>query len=88
MSIAGEEGDVSAENVESWQERVKVITRGYAPQDVWNEDGTGSFWKAQSEKSLSEKEKRCRGGQKLYAASYSCFLCECSWWKGKPSFDR
>ena len=63
MSIAGEEGDVSAEKVESWQERVKEITRGYAPQDVWNEDKTGSFWKALPEKSLSERGKRCRGGK-------------------------
>ena len=63
MSIAGEEGDVSAEKVESWQERVKEITRGYAPQDVWNKDETGSFWKALPEKSLSERGKRCRGGK-------------------------
>lgn len=63
MSIAGEEGDVSAETVESWQERVKEITRGYTPQDVWNQDETGSFWKALPEKSLSERGKRCRGGK-------------------------
>ena len=63
MSIAGEERDVSAEKVESWQEPVKEITRGYAPHDVWNEDETGSFWKALPEKSLSERGKRCRGGK-------------------------
>ena len=43
MSIAGEEGDVSAEKVKSLQGRVKEITRGYTPQDVWNEDETGSL---------------------------------------------
>ncbi|XP_068742381.1 tigger transposable element-derived protein 6-like [Montipora capricornis] len=56
-------GVKSAETVESWQERVKEISRGYAPRDVWNEDETGSFWKALPEKSLSEKGKRCRGGK-------------------------
>ncbi|XP_068704538.1 tigger transposable element-derived protein 6-like [Montipora foliosa] len=63
MSIAGEEGDESAETVESWKERVKEITRGYAPQDVWNEYETGSFWKALPENSLSERGKHCRGGK-------------------------
>ena len=54
-------GVKSAETVESWQERVKEISRGYAQQDVWNEDETGSFWKALPEK--SERGKRCRGGK-------------------------
>ena len=42
---------------------LKEITQGYAPQDVWNEDETESFWKALLEKSLSERGKRCRGGK-------------------------
>ena len=63
ISIAGEEGEVSAKKVESWQERVKEITRCYAPQHVWDEDETGSFWKALPDKSLSERGTRCRGGK-------------------------
>ena len=56
-------GVKSVETVESWQERVKEISRGYTPQDVWNEGETGSLWKALPEKSLSERGKRCGGGK-------------------------
>ncbi|XP_068738866.1 tigger transposable element-derived protein 1-like [Montipora capricornis] len=59
MSIAGEEGDVSPVTTDSWNERVKELTKGYSPRDVWNEDETGCFWKAMPEKSLSQKGKRC-----------------------------
>ncbi|KAK3714119.1 hypothetical protein QZH41_001367 [Actinostola sp. cb2023] len=63
FNIAGEEGDVSEDTVESWSERVKELTKGYAAADIWNEDETGTFWKALPIKSLSEKGKRCRGGK-------------------------
>ena len=63
MNIAGEEGDVNPETIDSWNERVKELTKGYSPRDVWNEDETGCFWKAMPEKSLSQKGKRCRGGK-------------------------
>ncbi|KAK3705566.1 hypothetical protein QZH41_000245 [Actinostola sp. cb2023] len=62
FNIAGEEG-VSEDTVESWSERVKELTKGYAAADIWNEDETGTFWKALPIKSLSEKGKRCRGGK-------------------------
>ena len=34
MTIAREEGDVTPETTESFQETVKEITRGYSPRDV------------------------------------------------------
>ena len=63
MNIAGEEGDVSQEMINSWNERVKELTRDYSPRDIWNEDETGCFWKTMPQKSLSQKGKRCRGGK-------------------------
>ena len=63
MNIAGEEGDVSPETIDSWNERVKELTKGYSPRDIWNEDETGCFWKTMPQKSLSQKGKRCRGGK-------------------------
>ena len=63
-NVAGEEGDVSEITVSSWTERVKELTLNYvAPQDVWNMDESGAFWKALPERSLTEKRKRCRGGK-------------------------
>ena len=43
------------DTVESWSERVKELTKGYAAADIWNEDETGAFWRALPSKSLSEK---------------------------------
>lgn len=63
MNIAGQEGDVSPETLDSWNERVKELTKGYSPRDIWNEDETGCFWKTMPEKSLSQKGQRCRGGK-------------------------
>ncbi|XP_068720564.1 tigger transposable element-derived protein 6-like [Montipora capricornis] len=63
MNIAGEEDNVSPQTIDSWSETVKELTKGYSPRDAWNEDETGCFWKAMLEKSLSQKEKRCRGGK-------------------------
>ena len=38
MTVAGEEGDVRPETVESWSERAREITRGWSKEDIWNMD--------------------------------------------------
>ncbi|XP_032227460.2 tigger transposable element-derived protein 6-like [Nematostella vectensis] len=63
MATAGEDGDVSLETLESWNERVREITRGWKPENVWNMDETGSFWKGLPDSSLNERGKRCNGGK-------------------------
>jgi hypothetical protein len=60
MRLAGEDGDVDETTLESWQERAKELSKGYAPEDVWNMDETAQFWKALPDKSLSEAGKRCQ----------------------------
>lgn len=60
-----QEGDVNPETIDSWNERVKELTKGYSPRDVWNEDEIGCLWKVMPEKSLSQKGKRCRGGKNV-----------------------
>ena len=37
---------------------------GYKAEDVWNKDETGCFYRALPDKSLSEKKKECKGGEK------------------------
>ena len=49
MKIAGEEGSVSPEIIDSWNKRVKKLTKGYSPREVWDEDKTGCFWKTMPE---------------------------------------
>ena len=36
--VSGEAGDVAVETIETWQERLKTLVQGYAPEDIWNEE--------------------------------------------------
>ena len=84
LNIAGEEGDVSQETVESWSERVKELTRGFAPEDIWNEDETGTFWKALPTTSLAEKGKRCQGGKNAKQRITAAFFVNAAGAKESP----
>lgn len=44
-SITSKERDVNEKILESWNEQAREITRKYKPEDVWNMDKTGCFWK-------------------------------------------
>ena len=63
-NVAGEEGNVSETTVDSWLERVRELTKDYVAQHIWNMDESGAFWKSLPDRSLTEKKKRCRGGNK------------------------
>ena len=64
MIASGECGDVQEETVAGWFERVKVLIIGYKPEDLWNTDETGCYFRALPDKTLSEKRKACRRGKK------------------------
>uniref|UniRef100_A0A1X7STD0 HTH CENPB-type domain-containing protein n=1 Tax=Amphimedon queenslandica TaxID=400682 RepID=A0A1X7STD0_AMPQE len=64
MTVSGECGDVSEATVTGWHDRVKSLIAGYSPEDIWNTDETGCFYRALPDKSLSDKAKQCRGGKK------------------------
>ena len=63
FSVAGEDGQVNAETLESWAERLPEIVKGYELKDIWNADETGLFWRALPDKSLSVSKGRCKGGK-------------------------
>ena len=64
LVVSGEAGDVAFETIEAWNERLKGLIEGYAPQDIWNEDETGFFFCALPERSLADAKKECRGEKK------------------------
>ena len=74
MANAGEDGDVSEETLESWNERVREITRGWSPENVWNTDETGSFWRGLPDTSLNGKGRRRRGGKQAKQRHTWAFL--------------
>lgn len=64
MKVSGECADVSEETVMGWFERVQVLTSDYEPEDIWNEDESGCFYRALPDTSLSDREREFRGGKK------------------------
>ena len=55
MNVCVESGDVQGETVSSWMERLPEILRGYAKEDIYNIDETGSFWRALPDRGFGEK---------------------------------
>ena len=84
MNVAGEEGDVSQATLDSWSERARELMAGYKPENVWNMDETGQFWKALPDKSLSERGKRCRGGKQAKQRLTWAFFVSASGEKENP----
>ena len=82
--ISGEAGDVHEETVDSWKERLPELLQGYAPENIWNMDETGYFFRALPNKSLSEASGNCTGGKRskerltssrTLGSSYAFRLC-------------
>ena len=64
MAVSGESGGVSGATVDSWKERLPHILEGYSPEDIWNLDETGCFWRALPDKGFGQRTKECKGGKK------------------------
>ena len=63
VAVAGEEADFSPRTLESWKEGSKELIKGRQPENFWNMDETGCFWKGLPDVSLTENGKRCSGGK-------------------------
>ena len=61
LTVSGEAADVQQKSIDGWFERLKALVQGYKLEDIWNEDETGCFYRALSDKTLAEKRKECRG---------------------------
>ena len=62
--VAGEAASVSEETVESWTTiTLPSILEGFAPENVFNADETGLFFKLLPDRTLSFKGEVCHGGK-------------------------
>ncbi|PFX29968.1 tigger transposable element-derived protein 6-like [Stylophora pistillata] len=64
ITKAGQNEDLYQATIESWNGQVRKFIRGWKPEDVWNMDETGSFWRGLPETSLNNKRKQCNIGGK------------------------
>lgn len=59
--ICGESADVNVEDVKTWKEKLLVILKDYAPEDVFNADETGLYYRALPTKTYALKNDKCSG---------------------------
>ena len=62
-SMVGESGSVDKGLVEDWTQKLPNLIAGYAPEDVYNLDKTGLFYKQTTNKTLHVKGEQCSGGK-------------------------
>jgi len=61
--LSGEGRDVDESVVSDWKKALQKDCEDYPPEDVFNLDETGSFWRALPKKSLTVKDEACQGGK-------------------------
>ena len=63
--LSGEEKSVSEEDVEPWlSSTLPDLLKKYKPEDIYNADETGLFYKLQPDCTLAFKGEKCSGGKK------------------------
>lgn len=63
-AISGESGSVNQSVVDEWKNnQLQKILEKYSPQDIYNVDETGLFWKAMPTRTLAFKGEKCSGGK-------------------------
>ncbi|XP_035673006.1 tigger transposable element-derived protein 4-like [Branchiostoma floridae] len=61
--MVGESAGVDSTVVEDWKEKLPHITAGYAPEDIYNMDESGLFYRTTTNKTLATKGQQCSGGK-------------------------
>jgi len=61
--LNGESADVDNSIVEGWFGRLKAICEGYSPDNIYNCDETGLFYRALPTRSLVQRNDKCKGGK-------------------------
>ena len=62
-AVSGESRSCDMNAVKKWLGDLDVCTEGYAPEDIFNADETGYFFKALPNNTLSSIREKCLGGK-------------------------
>ena len=73
-TICGESRSVDQTIVDDWKSRLLSMIEHYKPEDVFNVDETGLFFKLMPDKSMVVDKNDCRGGKKS-KDRYTVMLC-------------
>lgn len=72
--ICGESAAVDPVTVDDWKQRLPSIIDEYSPNDVYNADETGLFFKALPNRSLVMAKDTCKGGKRS-KERFTVLLC-------------
>jgi hypothetical protein len=76
-SISGEAGKITPEMTNEWiMYTLPTLLKKYKPEDVYNIDELGLFWKLLPEGTLTFKNKKCVGGKR--SKERLTILCGCN----------
>lgn len=62
-TICGEASAVNMEEVEQWKGKLSAIIKGYSPENIFNADETGLFFRALPNKTWALKNEKCTSGK-------------------------
>lgn len=76
--ISGESASVNSDDVQQFFEKIPSLLLGYRPEDVYNADETGLFFRALPNKTLAFKSEKCVGGKclKKELPFYTVSVCQ------------
>ena len=63
-TINGESASVDNSTIEEWKNRLSIVIDGFNPNDIFNADETGRFYRAIPDRSLVLSKEECKGGKK------------------------
>lgn len=73
-SICGESASINVTVVNEWKSKISEIVTGYEPQNIFNADETGLFYRALPDKTFAYKGESCSGG-KIAKERLTVLLC-------------
>ena len=73
--MSGESAKVSNESIVEWNKKLEVYVVGYKPEDIYNVDETGLFYKIKPNKTMQIKRDKCFNGEKSKDGLTLMFCC-------------
>ena len=83
---AGEAASIEGEAVEDWVSRLPTILEGFSPDDVFNMDKTGMFYKLLPDRTLCFRDEKCHGGKRAKDRLTAAVCCNMTSTKKCPLF--
>ena len=83
-NLFGESKSVNEETVNEWKQKLPELIKEYEPQDVFNADELGLFYRLQPSKTYTFKGQKCKGGKK---SRERVTILLCSNMNGTEKFD-